>query len=70
MTYSSWLITYPIKLLLNNLRNHLALLVNIKLNGHVVGFHIGGHEAIITVPWIFFLTSIIVVQIEFVIKMF
>jgi len=34
---------------LSNLRNHLALWVNITLNCHEVGFDIGCHEAIITV---------------------
>jgi len=33
---------------LSNLRNHLALLVNITLNCQVVGFDIGCHEAILT----------------------
>jgi len=33
---------------LSNLRNHLALWVNITLNCQVVGFDIGRHEAIIT----------------------
>jgi len=32
-----------------NLRNHLALLVNITLNCHVVGFDIGCHEAIMNI---------------------
>jgi len=39
-----------------------------KLNCHVVGFDIGCHEAIITVSWIFFVTSTTVVLIEFIIK--
>jgi len=40
-----------------------------KLNCHVFGFDIGCHEAIITVSWIFFVTSTTVVLTEFVIKM-
>jgi len=39
-----------------------------KLNCHVVGFDIGCHEALITVSWIFFVTSTTVVHIEFDIK--
>jgi len=36
----------------------------------MVGFDIGCHEAIITVSWIFFVTSTTVALIEIVIKMY
>jgi len=46
----------------------LSLNFEIKLNCHVVGFDTGCHEAIITVSWIFFVTSTTVLLIYFVIK--
>jgi len=52
----------------HNLSVSLTTWHKMKLNCHVVGFDIGCHLAIITVSWIFFLTSSTVVLIEFVIK--